>query len=56
MVREFDVHCALEFVVRVEAETAEEACDVTSRSNVQSEGELISGPILIGVGEMTGGV
>lgn len=54
--REFDVHCALEFVVRVEAETAEEACDIVSRSNVQSEGELVSGPHVVGVGEMAGEV
>lgn len=55
MVSEFDVHCALEFVVRVQADTAEEACEIASRSNIQSEGELISGPIIIGVGEMLRG-
>jgi hypothetical protein len=52
-VKEFDVHCALEFVVRVEAETSEQAREVAARSNIQSEGELVSGPIIIGIGEMT---
>ena len=49
---EFDVFVCLEFVVRVEADTAEEACDIAARSNVQSEGEFVSGPHVINAAEM----
>ena len=51
--KSYDVHCNYDFVMRVEAETAQQAKRIAEDSEAYRDGEMVSGPDVVAVYEVT---